>query len=261
MGVATLWVGALVMAIKDGGLPLIAGAPAFFTSPVWAVVPLGLVSISMVIFIATAILRSRTPQPPALPSPSPLLPAVLHNRPATAVVAKRPSEWGRKAAPWLIAILCIGAAVALVLAIRAGMRRADFEFANSPQMKLEPVLYGSTSLAQVRQIVRTQDPVAAEQALSKFLAQPMRAAGTIHATRSQQGGATYILDLTEPGSLPNVTLTFTAPKSTGISNYHTGDRIAAECKIERLDARAVGLDDCAAVDGQAWTGKAASPTS
>jgi hypothetical protein len=43
--VATLWLGAAIMAIRTGDIPLIEGMPAFFASALWGYVPFVLVSL------------------------------------------------------------------------------------------------------------------------------------------------------------------------------------------------------------------------
>lgn len=43
--VATLWLGAAIMAIRAGDLPLVRGAPTVLTSSFWSYVPFGLISL------------------------------------------------------------------------------------------------------------------------------------------------------------------------------------------------------------------------
>lgn len=51
LGVVTLWIGALIMAIKAGDLPAPAGAPSFLSSDLWAFGPIALVTAALLIFI------------------------------------------------------------------------------------------------------------------------------------------------------------------------------------------------------------------
>ena len=52
--VATLWLGAAIMAIKAGDLPLIHGMPSFFTSSIWDYLPFALVSLYGVVAFSKA---------------------------------------------------------------------------------------------------------------------------------------------------------------------------------------------------------------
>ncbi|UZK64947.1 hypothetical protein [Sphingomonas sp. M1-B02] len=49
LGVTALWVGAMVEAVKAGGLPLMTGAPAWLASNIWGYVPAILVSFYIVV--------------------------------------------------------------------------------------------------------------------------------------------------------------------------------------------------------------------
>jgi len=55
LGVFGLWLGALIMAIKTGDIPLIHGFPSLFVSPLWGYVPFGLVTLYGVV----ALMRAR----------------------------------------------------------------------------------------------------------------------------------------------------------------------------------------------------------
>lgn len=44
LSVASLWLGALIMAVKAGQIPLVEGAPLWLTSNVWSYVPFGLIT-------------------------------------------------------------------------------------------------------------------------------------------------------------------------------------------------------------------------
>lgn len=51
LGIVTLWLGAIIMAIRAGDLPAPPGAPAMLSSNLWAYAPLTLVTVAIAIFI------------------------------------------------------------------------------------------------------------------------------------------------------------------------------------------------------------------
>ena len=57
LGIASLWIGVVIAAIKAGGLPLMNGAPSFFAAQWWNYLPVVLVSI----YILIALYRLRSP--------------------------------------------------------------------------------------------------------------------------------------------------------------------------------------------------------
>lgn len=59
LGVASLWLGAIIMAIKAGGLPLIQGAPAWLASIWWNYIPIILVTL----YVSVALYRALRPVP------------------------------------------------------------------------------------------------------------------------------------------------------------------------------------------------------
>lgn len=65
MGVAGLWLGTAILAIRSGDLALIEGAPEFLASRAWGYVPFTLVSLSAVIFARHLFARAK-------PAPVPL---------------------------------------------------------------------------------------------------------------------------------------------------------------------------------------------
>jgi len=66
LGVVTLWLGAVIMAVKAGGVPLLDGMPLWLTANWWNYIPLVLVSI----YLAIAIYRVMKPRHVAtLPQP------------------------------------------------------------------------------------------------------------------------------------------------------------------------------------------------
>lgn len=73
LGVVSGWVGALIMALKAGDLPLLSGAPAFLASDVWAYLPLALISLAMAIFLYRVVRPStaQTPQQVTYQAPRP----------------------------------------------------------------------------------------------------------------------------------------------------------------------------------------------
>jgi len=103
--IACLWIGALVMAIKSGGVPLILGAPEFFAAPFWGYVPFVLISVSAAIFLYRAIVPQKdvTSHRPNLPVELPATPQApaqmitvrappTHSKPATPVAPPTPQE-------------------------------------------------------------------------------------------------------------------------------------------------------------------------
>lgn len=58
--VASLWLGAVIMAIKAADFPLVAGAPAWFAANWWNYIPVALVSIFLVVALAKAVLPLAT---------------------------------------------------------------------------------------------------------------------------------------------------------------------------------------------------------
>jgi len=76
LGVVTLWLGALIMAIKAGGIPAPAGSPAFLSSDLWSFAPVVLVSVAGAIAlqralsptVATPVARSTTRRNDTRPS-------------------------------------------------------------------------------------------------------------------------------------------------------------------------------------------------
>jgi hypothetical protein len=51
LGVAGLWLGALLLAIKSANVPLMTGAPTFLAAGFWNYVPLALITIALAIFL------------------------------------------------------------------------------------------------------------------------------------------------------------------------------------------------------------------
>jgi hypothetical protein len=82
----------------------------------------------------------------------------------------------------------------------------------------------------------------------------VRVSGFMFDSRSEGGGVTAVATvfLTEPNMKPRVYLRFDAP-DVQVSELSKGDHVGAACKIERLDAGAVGLDDCVLLAGNVWT--------
>lgn len=76
LGIASLWIGALILAIKTGDVPLIEGAPGFLASSAWGYVPFALVSMSGALFLYRALAPSRAPAATA-PSDAEQMPAVI----------------------------------------------------------------------------------------------------------------------------------------------------------------------------------------
>lgn len=70
LGVVSLWVGALVMAIKAGGLQLLNGAPGWLAANWWNHLPLALVSFYLIVQVYRVLRPAPTssgdrPQPPS----------------------------------------------------------------------------------------------------------------------------------------------------------------------------------------------------
>ncbi|MGC4251558.1 MAG: hypothetical protein QM605_08890 [Sphingobium sp.] len=55
LAVVTLWLGAVIMAVKAGGIPLLDGMPLWLTANWWNYIPLALVSIYLAIAIYRAV--------------------------------------------------------------------------------------------------------------------------------------------------------------------------------------------------------------
>jgi hypothetical protein len=64
-----------------------------------------------------------------------------------------------------------------------------------------------------------------------------------------------MLTLTQPRAVPTVYIVFAsgAAQQGSIDRLGPGDHVAADCKVERLDAAALGLDGCHVVSEDAWT--------
>lgn len=166
--------------------------------------------------------------------------------------------------PWsIIGTVVVGAgAIALIIMTIFGIsrcsddlsRQAKVALASRPEMKLAPVLRGAVTLAFVRETLQSQNPVTAEKTLSPFLGTSMRISGIIHHV---ENGAAYshLIRMTDEKATPQVYLLFAGSQSSAIQPYSEGEHIAAECKVERLDAAGIGLDGCVAIPDEAWTGK------
>jgi hypothetical protein len=64
LALAGLWIASAVLAIKTGDLPLMAGAPRFFSSLIWGYVPFVLVSISGIILVFKPAAKPPEADPP-----------------------------------------------------------------------------------------------------------------------------------------------------------------------------------------------------
>ncbi|MCA1654691.1 MAG: hypothetical protein ABR588_00350 [Sphingomicrobium sp.] len=64
LGVVGLWIGAIVLAFKSAGAPLLPGAPVIFAATFWNFMPVVLVSFALLIFIY----RQLRPPVPTLPA-------------------------------------------------------------------------------------------------------------------------------------------------------------------------------------------------
>jgi hypothetical protein len=171
---------------------------------------------------------------------------------------RRPIPWGPIFGAGAT-IACAGLVVAAIMGMSRcsadNTRRNEAALAAAPQMKFPPVLRGSVTQAFVKQTLQTQDAVTAEKSLSTYLGTEMRASGTVH---SNETGAqnSHLIYLTEPTAKPQVYLLFSEGQSqSGAQYYQPGQHIAASCKIERLDSSGIGLDGCALISDEAWTGK------
>ena len=65
LGVVSLWIGALVFAIKSVEAPLMPGAPSFLASEIWNFAPLSFVTVALAIIVYRQLHPLRAvPQPP-----------------------------------------------------------------------------------------------------------------------------------------------------------------------------------------------------
>lgn len=225
LGVAGLWLGTGIMALKAGELDLPAGAPDWLASQWWAIIPLPLVTVSILILGIRAFQRVKSePEAPIQSSRS---------RPQG-----EPDRW------WLILLLPILPFAAMILISGTGaiMRRLHAPPLPTPP----PVLQGSVTSAFLAQTLNIKDAVAAETLLNRYLGAHMRATGRIYSIRGERGFRLYVVGLTDPAQKPQVYLKFEGQR--GLSNYDKQDHIAANCKIERLDDTGIGLNECVLIE-------------
>lgn len=69
LGVVSLWLGAAIMAIKAGEIPLMAGAPPWLASPSWGYVPLILITFYLGVAIYRAVKPLFVPVVVSAPAP------------------------------------------------------------------------------------------------------------------------------------------------------------------------------------------------
>ena len=255
LGVTSLWLGAVVIALKTGELPLPTWAPAWLASPWWAVAPLVLVTASVVLFIVRATKLFRPPYEPgeyhAAPAPAPAPAPRPQPQPQPQQSPQRDHEEDSNDDPEGVAIGCgpITMALGLVILVMlliwgtiAGRNRITAEPLPTPP----PVLQGPVTASFVAETVKTKTAVEAETSLNRFLGMPMRATGRVYSKRGERGYRLYVIGLTDPSQVPQVYMKFEG--QSGLSSYHRQDHIAANCKIERLDATGIGLAGCILIE-------------
>lgn len=233
-GIATLWLGAAILALKSGGLALPKGAPAWLASPSWAVIPVVLIGVSAILFAGRAVVQARKQN------------VELTVEVGATMPNKQPSRSDDSAWP-LVAILAIPMIASVAM---FGFNAWKERETKRPQPIAEvppPVLRGYVTQAFIRQTLAKDDPVAIEMILARFLHTPMQATGTVFSKRGQQGYRQYIVDLTPAGSRPRVYLVFDGQKND-LTGYRIDDHISAWCRIERLDKSGIGLTRCTLIE-------------
>lgn len=243
LGVTSLWLGAVVIALKTGELPLPTSAPAWLASPWWAVAPLVLVTASVVLFIvrATKLFQPSyepreyhaAPAPQPQQSPKPVLEEDSNDDPAGVTIGCGP-------------ITMALALVVLVMLLIWGTIAVRNRITAEPLPTPPPVLQGPVTASFVAETVKTKTAVEAETSLNRFLGMPMRATGRVYSKRGERGYRLYVIGLTDPSQSPQVYMKFEG--QSGLSSYQRQDHIAANCKIERLDATGIGLAGCVLIE-------------
>lgn len=237
LGVAGLWLGTGIMALKAGELPLPTGAPAWLTSQWWAIAPFPLVTLSIA-WLAIRALRKRQPTfYDEVQSAAPV------ERPRAQVESSQDGENVIGCSGWLLLPLLAIGGVILVSGTQALIRRFQAEPLPTPP----PVLQGPVTTAYLAETLRGQSAVQAEATLAQYLGKPMRATGRIYSKRGERGFRLYIIGLTDPSQVPQVYLKFDG-SANDMTGYKRQDHIAANCIIERLDASGVGLSDCKLIE-------------
>ena len=241
LGVISLWLGAAVIALKSGELPLPSWAPTWLASPWWAIAPLVLVSASVALFIARA---SKVFQPKHEPD---------IDRSATVGDLQRRPQLRDDDDPEGLTIGCgpVASAAALALLVMLliwGIIAVRNRIVAEPLPTPPPVLQGPVTGAFVAETIKTKTATEAEAALRPYLGQSMAATGRIYSIRGERGYRLYIVGLTDPSQVPQVYLKFEGePK---MSNYNRQGHITANCKIERLDSTGIGLNECALIEAE-----------
>lgn len=235
--------------------------PVLNLSGVWNFVPLAFIGIAGTLWLAERVIALRNrlqrkgfPQYEPPGSQSALVPV---SQPTDRVVEPKriqidwPAVWSWVWGAFLLVF--VGLLGSWIVSSIAATRHAQqVAIEASPMMKEPPVIRGAFTMAFVKQTIQTQDPVSAESILSKYLGTTMRVSGIVHESTGQRGYQIYIFTLTGKNTVPQVYMIIDHA-DLGMSEYQEGDHIAAECKVERLDATGLGLDGCVPIRGEAWT--------
>lgn len=245
LGVTSLWLGAVVIALKTGELPLPTWAPAWLASPWWALAPLVLVTASVVLFIVRATKLFRPTYEPGEYHAAPAIRSQPQRSPQLVVDEDPNIE------PESVTIGCGPITVALALAVLVmlliwGTIAVRNRVTAEPLPTPPPVIQGPVTPSFVTETVKRKTAVEAEAILNRFLGMPMRATGRIYSKRGERGYRLYVIGLTDPSQVPQVYMKFEG--QSGLSSYQRQDHIAANCKIERLDATGIGLAGCILIE-------------